>query len=187
MRRRPLVPATALLALLAAGCGGGGGPPGVANVASSTPRAQTGAVAFVRCMRSHGIPNWPDPESGGVFDKAKLQQLGVSGTRIRALEEGPCNHLLASAGGPPSGRQTRIRLADLLSFAHCMRNRGVRRFPDPTAAAGLTVAMVQAQGIDVHSSVVLHVVQTCLPASHGGLTAAKVEEAIRNASGGAQP
>jgi hypothetical protein len=36
-------------------------------------------------------------------------------------------------------------------------------------------------GIDVHSAAVLRVVQTCLPASHGGLTAAKVREAIANA------
>jgi hypothetical protein len=62
-----------------------------------------------------------------------------------------------------------------------MRSHGVARFPDPTARGDLSVEMVQAQGIDVHSAAVLRVVQTCLPASHGALTAAKVEEAIKNA------
>jgi hypothetical protein len=58
------------------------------------------------------------------------------------------------------------------------------RFPDPSAQGGLTVEMVQAQGIDVHSHAVLRVVQTCLPASHGALTPAKVRAAIDNAGGG---
>ena len=51
-----------------------------------------------------------------------------------------------------------------------MRSHGVARFPDPTAQGQLSVEMVQAQGIDVHSPAVLHVVQACLPASHGALT-----------------
>jgi hypothetical protein len=54
----------------------------------------------------------------------------------------------------------------------------VARFPDPTAQGQLSVEMVQAQGIDIHSPTVLRVVQTCLPASHGELTPAKVREAL---------
>jgi hypothetical protein len=64
-----------------------------------------------------------------------------------------------------------------------MRSHGVARFPDPTPQGELSVALVQAHGIDVHSPTVLRVVQTCLPASHGGLTAAKVREALNNAGG----
>jgi hypothetical protein len=64
-----------------------------------------------------------------------------------------------------------------------MRNHGVSRFPDPTAQGDLSVEMVQAQGIDVHSPIVLQAIQTCLPASHGGLTAAKVRAAINRAGG----
>jgi hypothetical protein len=78
-------------------------------------------------------------------------------------------------------QQKRKRLADELSFATSMRRRGVARFPDPTAQGELSVQMVEARGIDVHAPAVLRVVQACLPASHGGLTAAKVREAIRNA------
>jgi hypothetical protein len=176
--------AVAVLALLAAGCGGrsSGTPPVASATTSSTTATATpnGAVAFARCMRSHGIPNWPDPTSGGYFDKAKLRVLPVSGTRIRAIEDGPCNHLLPANGGPAplTPQQLHRRLADWLSFAQCMRGHGVSRFPDPNSQGQLTVEMVQAQRIDVHSTAVLHVVQTCLPASHGVLTPAKVREAI---------
>ena len=27
---------------------------------------QVGAVGFAQCMRAHGVPKWPDPDSSGV-------------------------------------------------------------------------------------------------------------------------
>lgn len=191
MRRSPLVLAAAAaagFALLAAGCGGGGGSPDVASVASSTttaaPTAQSGAVAFAECMRSHGIPGWPDPIAGGVFDKAKLRALGVSPNRIRAIQDGPCRNLLPANGDTPETiQQQRTRVADGLSFARCMRGHGLARFPDPTPQGQLTIEMVRAQGIDVRSPRILRIVTKCLPASHGALTPAKVRQALNEAGG----
>jgi hypothetical protein len=179
----------AAFALLTAGCGGGGGSPNVANVATSTTGAtttaatQSGLLAFSQCMRSNGAPNFPDPQRlvGGNV-KLTIHQLGTGSPRIQTALSA-CNHLLPSRGGQETAQQTRTQLADELSFARCMRSHGVSRFPDPTAQGELSVEMVQAQGIDVHSAAVLRVVQACLPASHGALTAAKVEEALKNASG----
>jgi hypothetical protein len=54
--------ATAALALLAAACSSGpsstgsGGSPNAGGSASSPS-----AVSYSHCMRSHGVPNWPDP------------------------------------------------------------------------------------------------------------------------------
>jgi hypothetical protein len=59
----------------------------------------------------------------------------------------------------------------------------VTSFPDPTAQGDLSIEMVQAQGIDVHSPAVLRVVQACLPASHGALTPEKVKAALNSAGG----
>ncbi len=84
--RRPLllssVVAVVAFSLLAAGCGGGGSP-GVANVASSTtaattPTTQNGLLAFSQCMRSHGMPNFPDPQRfvGGNV-KLTIHQLAT--------------------------------------------------------------------------------------------------------------
>ncbi|SRR5712691_1939455 len=182
------VVAAAALAVLAAGCGGGGSP-GVANVASTTNAAttttQNGAVAFTRCMRSNGVENFPDPPAiGARITKPTLQQLGVSDSQLRAAVSA-CNHLLPNAGSEPqqTTQQKRVRLADELSFASCMRNHGVNRFPDPTAQGDLSVEMVQAQGINVHAPAILQAVQACLPASHGALTPAKVRAAINRAGG----
>jgi hypothetical protein len=173
--------AVAAWSLLAAGCGGGGGSPHVATVAAATTGATTtpqhGAspIVFGRCMRSNGLPNWPDA------GKPTPQQLGVSLSQFNAALSA-CRHLLPHGGvAQQTARQRQIQLADGLSFARCMRSHSLTRFPDPTAQGELTVAMVEAQGIDVHSPAVLRVVQACLPASHGGLTMAKVRKALNNA------
>ena len=51
--------ATALLtAGLLAGCGGGA-------QASSTTAFMSRAIAYSDCMRSHGVPDFPDPDSQG--------------------------------------------------------------------------------------------------------------------------
>lgn len=189
-RRTPLVLTSVAVvvafSLLAAGCGGGGGAAGVASVASSTTTTTTAQpsanalVAFSRCMRSNGATNFPDPQqyaNGSV--KLTIHQTDNS-PRVRSAFSA-CNHLLPQRGTQETEQQKRTQLADELSFARCMRSHGVSRFPDPTADGSLSVEMVQAAGVDVHSPQVLRVVQACLPASHGGLTAAKVREALANA------
>lgn len=91
------------------------------------------AVAFARCMRSHGIPGWPDPMSGGVFDKAKLRQLGVGVTRVRALEQGPCDQLNSAS---PEQTITPVDRIDYSQAAACMRSHGFPGFPSPTFPGG---------------------------------------------------
>jgi hypothetical protein len=116
--------------------------------------------------------------------KLAINQAAATSPKFHAAMAA-CNHLLPNRGGSEpqeSAQQQRKQLADALSFAKCMRSHGVSRFPDPTAQGQLTVEMVQAAGIDVHSPTVLRVVQACLPASHGALTPAKVREALANAS-----
>jgi len=53
--------ATALLSAgLLAGCGGGAH-------ASAPSKVMSGALAYANCMRSHGVPDFPDPNSQGEF------------------------------------------------------------------------------------------------------------------------
>jgi hypothetical protein len=77
------------------------------------------------------LPNWPDPTSGGVFDKSKLRQTGYSVSQVRSVEVGACRHLLPS--GPPQGPTiTAADRTDYLKAAACMRSHGYPDFPDPT-------------------------------------------------------
>jgi subtilase family serine protease len=101
--QRPLilasVAAVAALSLLAAGCGGGGSS-GTAGAAASTTSTQNRAVAFSRCMRSRGVPNFPDPPPiGARTPKPSPQQLGVGESQFQAAKSA-CDHLLPSGGQP---------------------------------------------------------------------------------------
>ena len=190
MRRHSLilmsVVAVAAFSSVAAGCGGGGSPSVANNASSATPAtstAQNGLLGFSRCMRANGMVNFPDPQHfDGGNPKLTIRDLGLSGPKFQTAMNA-CDHLLASVSSGPqqTPQQRRAQLAAELTFARCMRGHGLARFPDPNAQGQLSVEMVQAQGIDVHSSAVLHIVQACLPASHGWLTPAKVRAAISHA------
>jgi hypothetical protein len=131
----------ASLPLLAAGCGGSGSP--VAQLGSTSTQRNSpsdtapsssqadGPVAFARCMRSHRLPNWPDPNRSGAFDKSRLtpQKLGASSSRIQAAQTA-CQHLLPGRGAPDAARVQQIR-AQGLEFSRCVRSHGVPNFPDP--------------------------------------------------------
>jgi len=131
--------ATAGLALLAAGCGGS--PRSqvaqlgtTTTTASSAPGRSTGTlesdeVAFARCVRSHGVANYPDPTSSGLV-KESVEQLGVSSARFLTAQSA-CRHLLPNGGSGPSPAEVQYVRALSLHFAQCVRSHGVPGFPDP--------------------------------------------------------
>ena len=74
LRLAPSLAALAGMSLLVAACGGSStrhvAQLGTTTATSSSNAAAasaqvSGAVAFSRCMRSHAVPAYPDPESGG--------------------------------------------------------------------------------------------------------------------------
>jgi hypothetical protein len=189
MRSRTFTPisavAAAAVSLLAAGCGSAS--PGIAKLGSSktdaTTTPQSGLLAYSQCMRAHGVPSFPDPTPSQGIPKDEVEPL-VSSPKFQPASNA-CQHLMPATGFAPqsSAQQTSTRVADELSFATCMHTHGVIHFPDPTAQGELSIAMVQAQGVNVHSPSVLRIVQRCLPASHGALTAAKVAQALHDVGG----
>jgi hypothetical protein len=142
VRAAAIVAAAAGLALLAAGCGSGsGGSPaagGSANpVAGSAGSAKL--VAYSQCMRSHGIPDFPDPgSSGGISKQAIISaQSGVSNSQVQAASTA-CQHLIAglSLGGQPTQTITTQDQQDYLKAVACMHAHGIASFPEPTFPGG---------------------------------------------------
>jgi hypothetical protein len=138
-RTAAAVIATTVLALLAAACGGSpspagsGGSPGAGGSANSPS-----AVAYSACMRSQGVPNYPDPDSSGQLPKGDAQQFGVSTSRYQAARQA-CRHLFPAGGSPedcmltsdcPPALVQQMMDADR-KLARCMRSHGVPNFPDP--------------------------------------------------------
>ncbi len=136
--------AAAALVLLAAACGGSPSSAGSSPDASGSTDLAS-AVAYSHCMRSKGVPNYPDPGSGGALPKVSAQQLGTSNSQLQEARRA-CQHLLPATGGSlnaSSLRQceltgdcpqalVRQALNEGLSFARCMRSHGVPSWPDPT-------------------------------------------------------
>ena len=120
-------------------------------------------------MRSHGIPNFPDPNSSGQIPKEEILQLGVS-TSVLQTAQGACQRLWPYQA--PTQAQQRQQLTGDLKFAQCMRSHGVPHFPDPTSSDGRVqfAISVSRDGFDPHSPQILakaHECQHVLPAGSG--------------------
>jgi hypothetical protein len=139
--RRTGLTVSALLAivLLATACAGGPNGPGVAGQgSSSTPAASPSggdpmdaALAYARCMREHGISDFPDPQPGG----GPIQVGSEWGTPQFNAADDACKSLLP----PPSAEEQQQRFEDMLQFAQCMREHGIADFPDPTPGEGTVI------------------------------------------------
>jgi hypothetical protein len=124
-RTAAAITATLGLALLVSACGGSPGSH-VAQLSSTTSQM----LAFSRCMRSHGVPNFPDPGSSGLLPKNQLAQLAASNPQFPAAHRA-CEHLLPN-GGQPTQVQVQQAWNEMRNFARCMRSRGLPNWPDPT-------------------------------------------------------
>jgi hypothetical protein len=95
------------------------------------------ARAFAECVRTHGVPLWPGPESSGRFDKSKLtpHQLGAGSSQIAAAERA-CRTLLPTYSA--TAQQSHV-VAQALRFSGCMRAHGATNFPDPLSDGAIAI------------------------------------------------
>ena len=123
--RRLSVCAAITSAVAIAACGSSS----TSHSASGSSAAGAG-ISAADCMRSHGVPNLPDPSSGG----GGIQIPDGSGINPRspafrsALQA--CAKLLPG-GGPASHHASERDKIQALQIARCMRQHGVSGFPDP--------------------------------------------------------
>jgi hypothetical protein len=133
--------ALAGITLLLAACGGG---------RSSTAAGLTNyqkALAFSECMRSHGLPDYPDPNSQGGILISNGSETGTPQQFASASKA--CDHLLPN-GGQETPAQIREDVSADLKIAACMRSHGITNFPDPTVDS-LGGVHLSLHGIDKNS------------------------------------
>ena len=187
--RGVLLAGFASLALLVAGCGGGAKSPSVASLetttssgagssatsskgfppsgdfpAGSSISTQVGTggagVKYSACMRSHGVPNYPDPDSQGVITITISSALNPSSPLFQKAQDS-CQGLRPAGNGLSAARQQQLK-ARLLAFAACMRSHGVPNYPDPTFGAGGMVSQRFSQGEVARDSPIFQAAQqTC--------------------------
>jgi hypothetical protein len=137
--------ATVACALALAACGSTGKP-----ATSRSSNAYASFLSFSKCMRAHGVSNFPDPNPGGGVKIAVGPDSGLD-PQAPAFQSArqSCKHLLPG-GGPPATVPESVKL-QMLRFAQCMRAHGVSDFPDPTFPRG-GGALMEAPQSGVESS-----------------------------------
>jgi hypothetical protein len=128
----------AAIVMVGAGCGSTGAnhtaatPATASSVGASSSTARAKAVKFSECMRSNGVSAFPDPDASGALTidaVANGSSLNTSsGTFKHALNA--CRDL-EPAGFTGNQRSPQEQKA-ALAFAQCIRDNGVRDFPDPS-------------------------------------------------------
>ena len=137
---RPLVALglVALISLISAGCGSNApsetSTASSSGNASSSGSADTGAnknttdqgkaVKFAECIREHGVPHFPDPDAKGDFVFGIDVSPAVWQKAVNACKD-------LQPPGALSGKRSPKQQSAALRFAQCVRDNGVKDFPDP--------------------------------------------------------
>ena len=121
--------ALAVVALIGAGCSD---EPAENGGAANTNADYENAVKFAECMRDNGVSEFPDPEaSGGLTIDGVLNGSSLDpSTPAWKAAIGACKDLQPpgfTGDGEVSAEEQETRL----EFAQCMRENGVKDFPDP--------------------------------------------------------
>jgi hypothetical protein len=108
--------------LAIAACGSSGRP--------SHPAPSGGpALREAQCMRSHGVPNFPDPSPGG--SSVIPNWINPQAPAFQAAYK-ECAKFLSTGSGRGSASES--RMLELLNLAKCLRTHGLPSFPDPTTS-----------------------------------------------------
>jgi hypothetical protein len=147
---RPLVVfgLAGLIGVITAGCGsnassetGTASSSGTASSTNSTGTTSTGtgttssgantkltardkAVKFAECIRAHGVSDFPDPNEKNQFEYGVSVSEAVWKQATTACKE-------LQPPGTLSGKRTPKQQSASLRFAQCIRDNGVKDFPDP--------------------------------------------------------
>ena len=141
--------------VLAAACGGSS-----AGADTFLGGTYAQSLAYAKCMRSHGVPQFPAPDAQGNFSNAEIDGVGTGSAEQNAFET--CRSLLPNEGTGLSVSQLQAmqqqNLHNAVLAAHCMRAHGITSFPDPsgsTQGSGINwqpiIAAVQSGALNLGS------------------------------------
>jgi hypothetical protein len=170
VQRRPwrrtgfLASALLCMVVIAPACSGGSTGPGVAGGgSSSSPTSSapsdpsTAPLAYSRCMRDHGVPDFPDPDANGAVNDPQLEESSA----VVAQAEDACEDL-SPEGEPADGGNQAAAAEGVLAYAQCMRDHGISGFPDPVPDPGGGWVIPKNGKYDPRDPAVRRVDEACL-------------------------
>jgi hypothetical protein len=132
-------------ALAIAACGSSGKP--VSATGTDASSAYGLRLRLSTCMRSHGVPNFPDPPTNGdPFNRSSLDEQSPA---FQSAQQS-CKKLLPGGSSQGSPLPESQKLAAITN-AQCMRKHGVPNFPDPTFPSNGGSIIQLAAGINADS------------------------------------
>jgi hypothetical protein len=95
------------------------------------------AVKFAKCMRDNGLTEFPDPPASGELTIDAIANGSSLDTSSAAFKHAmsACKDLEPS--GFTGHKRSAQQQKNALEFAECIRDHGVKDFPDPTPGAPL--------------------------------------------------
>jgi hypothetical protein len=164
--RAAIIAAAACCALAMTGCSGGASSPRVAELGSAvsspassgTSSGPASSLAHAECMRTHGVPDFPDPGLIQINVKDHPDLDPSSPAFVTAQKA-----CISLAGGTAGNGVTPAMQLAALAYSACMRTHGFPNFPDPVFdSRGEHVAI---NGIDTDSAQFQNADKTCQTSS----------------------
>lgn len=126
------------------------------------------ALAYSKCMRSHGVPNYPDPTrtNGGVQSGVGPNSgIDTNSPQFQAASQA-CQKLEPGPGNASPGQVAQLK-RNGLKLARCMRSHGIAGFPDPDSQG--VIIIKQGSGVDTNSSQYQSALSVCQKQIQGGI------------------
>jgi hypothetical protein len=158
---RPLA-ALAMVALIGAGCSNGASETDSSGGNTNAAKREK-AVKFAECMRDNGVSEFPDPDASGeltidgVLNGSSLDSSSPAWKAAMAA----CKDLqppgfTGDEDISPEEQETR------LEFAQCIRDHGVKDFPDPAEGEPLVnTNLIPSAATEDGMTILNAAMQTC--------------------------
>jgi hypothetical protein len=132
MHQLRLLAALGIVALVLSGCSNAAAQTGTSSSAAKINAAtRQQAVKFAECMRANGVREFPDPDASGTLTIDGIANGSSLDTNSLAFKQA----IVACKDLQPPGfighKRTAQEQESALKFAQCIRDNGVKDFPDP--------------------------------------------------------
>ncbi|MEV7394115.1 MULTISPECIES: hypothetical protein [unclassified Streptomyces] len=157
----PLLPALSVVAAgaLLVGCssdsgsndaftGKQGSTPSSSSSSSSSSGTGSAGVAYAKCMREHGVPNFPDPEqdAGGGVKLVVPEGVDPNSPTFTSAQSA-CQDLLYQGDTGDGAGSRAFDATKVAAWAKCIREHGLPNFPDPVVDGNTIVIDADAAGL----------------------------------------